>query len=68
MPNLTREDKLSILKRLVKRIRNWRFQKSLPMIFFLGKPNFSANSSEFQQWLMTFHELIRPLKREGLLS
>ena len=51
MSNLTKEDKLSILKRLVNRVKNWRFQKSLPMIIWMGKPSFSQNSPEFQQWL-----------------
>jgi predicted nucleotide-binding protein with TIR-like domain len=56
MPNLTKEDKLSILKRLVKRIKNWRSQKSLPMIFLMGSPNFSESSPEFQQWLKDTNE------------
>ena len=56
MPNLTKEDKLSILKRLVKRIKNWRSQKSLPMIFLMGTPNFSESSPEFQQWLKDTNE------------
>lgn len=56
MSNLTKEDKLSILKRLVKRVTNWRFQKSLPMIIWMGKPNFSRSSREFQQWLKDTNE------------
>jgi predicted nucleotide-binding protein len=56
MPGLTKLDKLSLLKRLVKRVKNWRFQKSLPMIFFLGKPDFSRGSPEFQQWLEDANE------------
>jgi predicted nucleotide-binding protein len=56
MPDLTKEDKLSILKRLVKRVDNWRFQKSLPMIVFLGKPSLSRSSPEFQQWLEDANE------------
>ncbi len=51
MSDLTKEDKLSILKRLVKRVKDWRFQKSLPMIVLMGKPNFSQNSPEFEKWL-----------------
>ena len=30
MSDLTKKDKLSILMRLVKRVKDWRFQKSLP--------------------------------------
>ncbi len=56
MPDLTKEDRLSILKRLVKRIKNWRFQKSLPMILFMGKPSFSQSSPDFQQWLKDANE------------
>lgn len=56
MPDLTKLDNLSILKRLVNRVKNWRFQKSLPMTLF------SENRIE-----QTLHELIRALKREELL-
>jgi len=56
MSDLTEKDKLSILMRLVKRIKDWRFQKSLPMIAFMGKPNFSRSSPEFQQWVKDANE------------
>jgi predicted nucleotide-binding protein len=56
MPDLTKLDKLSILTRLVKRIKNWRFQKRLPMILLLGENNFSRSSPEFQQWLEDANE------------
>jgi hypothetical protein len=47
MSALTKEDKLSILNQLVKRVKNWRFQKSLPMIIWMGKPSFSRSSLNF---------------------
>jgi predicted nucleotide-binding protein len=56
MPDLTKLDKLSILKGLVKRVKNWRFQKSLPMTLFLGKSDFSRSSPEFKQWLEDANE------------
>lgn len=56
---LTKEDKLSVLNRLVKRIKDWRFQKSLPMIALMGKPDFSRSSPEFHQWLEDTNNGIR---------
>ena len=56
MSDLTQKDKFSILTRLVKRVKDWRFQKSLPMIIWMGKPSFSRSSPEFQQWLKDANE------------
>lgn len=56
MADLTRQDKLSILMRLTKRIKDWRFQKGIPMIVFLGQPSLSRSSHEFQQWLKDANE------------
>jgi predicted nucleotide-binding protein len=56
MPDLTKKDKLSILTRLVKRVKSWRFEKSLPMIILMGNPRFSRSSPSFQQWLKDGNE------------
>jgi predicted nucleotide-binding protein len=54
--HLTNEDKLAILKRLIKRIKEWRLQKSLPIMILMGKPTFSKSSPEFLQWLEDANE------------
>lgn len=50
MPELTRQDKISMLKRLIKSIEEWEFRKTLGMRFMFGKPDFSASSPAFEEW------------------
>ena len=50
MPELTQQDKIAMLRRLVKSVEQWEFSKTSGMRFMFGKPDISAGSSVFEEW------------------
>ncbi|HKB67939.1 MAG TPA: nucleotide-binding protein [Pyrinomonadaceae bacterium] len=50
MPEFTRRDKAAMLKRLVKRLERWEFDKTLGMRFMFGAPDISPSAPIFVEW------------------
>src|SRR6266446_2120242 len=59
MPQLTKQDKLAILKRLIKRVDHWLSSKSLPMIIMFGENDVSEQSQSFREWQRDVTEAVK---------